>query len=111
MDNPIQNLSIVQKIHRFPKVWLVATIIIVVASLTATGFYLTKAYNVKNEPVATSNSINENTTASTIAPQAPAITAQQQTAKVSEELKAIDLAGLKTSISELKAVLGSFSSK
>lgn len=93
IDHP-QNPA--QKLHRFPKVWMTATIVIVAGCLITAGVYLQRAYKVSHKPK------------SNITAKAPA-TAKAQAAQASQELKSIDLASLKSSISDVKAVISSFS--
>lgn len=96
INNESTSQSLSQKIHRFPKVWLLATAVIVTASLVVAGVYVTKALRANNDTT---------TNTSEVTPDEP----QSELAKTTAELKDIDLAELKASINEVKAVLNSFS--
>lgn len=92
--------------HRFPLLWMVATVVIVLVSLGGAAYYLTKANKVIKHPVTTS-AVSKPASATTAAPTA----AKTAAAQASSDLKQIDLAQLKSSINDVKTALSGFSSK
>lgn len=103
MESTEKTSTHIEASHRFPKLWMLVTAVVVICSLTAAGIYFNKAYHVKH-PVAQPATTKSATTAS----PTPA-TAKAQAAQVSQDLKNVDLASIKSSINDLKATLSAFS--
>lgn len=87
--------------YKRPHLWLAASVVIVVAAMVAAGLLMYKAGSLKL-PVNTTGNIGTSSAVPT--PQTATASAKQ----ASNDLKAVDLAALKTSINEIKSVLASF---
>ena len=98
--------SLTHRLHRFPKVWLAVTAVVVTASLVIAGMYLKRAYLDDDNTATTANSVPSET-----GQQSAPETTESQISEAAEELKDIDLAALKASINEVKAVIDSFSAQ
>ena len=101
--NPHESLA--HRLHRFPKVWLAVTAVVVTVSLVVAGVYLKRAYLDDDNTTAT-NSTNPETVQADV-PE----TTESKVSEATEELKDIDLAALKASVNEVKAIVASFSAQ